>query len=89
MVSLSNHEMPSPNVLRQAQDERRGNAEGFSAGAGRLAGLIPRLLGWPPGEFWNATPAELAAILSASEANLEQPLGRAELEHLLERDNHG
>lgn len=23
------------------------------------------LLGWRPGEFWNATPAELAAVLGA------------------------
>jgi uncharacterized phage protein (TIGR02216 family) len=61
----------------------------FSAEALRLAGLVPRLLGWPPGEFWNATPAELAAILCTGEANHEQPLSRAELEHLLEREGDG
>jgi uncharacterized phage protein (TIGR02216 family) len=61
----------------------------FSAGAARLAGLVPRLLGWPPGEFWKATPAELAAILHTSEASHEQPLSRAELEHLLERERDG
>jgi Phage tail assembly chaperone protein, TAC len=37
----------------------------FKTGAIRLAGLIGALLGWRPGEFWAATPAELATILSA------------------------
>ena len=37
----------------------------FSESAGRLAGLAGALLGWRPGEFWEATPAELAAILEA------------------------
>ena len=36
----------------------------FSEAAGRLAGLAGALLGWRPDEFWNATPAELAAILA-------------------------
>ena len=37
----------------------------FSDSARRLAGLAGALLGWRPAEFWNATPAELAAILEA------------------------
>ena len=37
----------------------------FTAAASRLAGLSGWLLGWRPGEFWAATPAELAAILDA------------------------
>jgi len=37
----------------------------FSESAGRLAGLAGAVLGWRPDEFWNATPAELAAILGA------------------------
>jgi hypothetical protein len=37
----------------------------FSEAAGRLAGMAGALLGWRPGEFWNATPAELAAVLGA------------------------
>jgi hypothetical protein len=61
----------------------------FAAGAVRLAGLVPRLLGWPPGEFWKATPAELAAILHPAEASHERPLSRVELEHLLEREGDG
>jgi hypothetical protein len=35
----------------------------FRNDAARLAGLAGALLGWRPGDFWSATPAELAAIL--------------------------
>ena len=66
----------------------------FADGARRLAGLVPRTLGWRPGEFWQATPAELAAILAAfrqvqDEREGGQPLSRAELASLMERDLHG
>ena len=66
----------------------------FADGARRLAGLVPRTLGWRPGEFWQATPAELAAILAAfrqarDEREGGQPLSRAELASLMERDSHG
>ena len=37
----------------------------FSEAAARLAGLAGALLGWRPDEFWNATPAELAAVIAA------------------------
>ena len=37
----------------------------FAAAAARLAGLAGALLGWPPDEFWNATPVELETILTA------------------------
>jgi Phage tail assembly chaperone protein, TAC len=37
----------------------------FAASACRLAGLAGALLHWRPGEFWNATPAELAGIIEA------------------------
>ena len=36
----------------------------FSDGAARLAGLAGAVLGWRPEEFWRATPAELATVLS-------------------------
>ena len=68
-----------------AQDERST----FADGARRLAGLVPRALGWPPGEFWNATPAELAAILAPADDAGGEPLSRAELISLMERDCHG
>lgn len=38
----------------------------FAESASRLAGLTGLLLGWRPGEFWTATPAEVAAILAAT-----------------------
>ena len=42
-------------------------SELFGASANRLAGLAARLLGWRPGEFWEATPAELASGLQVDE----------------------
>ena len=61
----------------------------FAAGARRLAGLVPWLLGWRPGELWDATPAELAAILAAGEPAAAAPLRRIELTALLERERNG
>jgi tail assembly chaperone len=61
----------------------------FADGAGRLAGMIPRLLGWRPDDFWEATPAELAAILSADETAGGEPLTRSEFDRLVERERHG
>jgi uncharacterized phage protein (TIGR02216 family) len=37
----------------------------FLALATRFAGQTALLLGWRPDDFWNATPAELTAILAA------------------------
>jgi hypothetical protein len=37
----------------------------FGEAAARLSGAVTRLLGWRPDEFWNATPAELALVLSS------------------------
>lgn len=31
----------------------------------RLCGLAGAMLGWRPHEFWDATPAELAAVFGA------------------------
>jgi uncharacterized phage protein (TIGR02216 family) len=45
----------------------------FTEQARRLAGLAGALLRWRPDEFWNATPAELAAILSAMTGEAEAP----------------
>jgi hypothetical protein len=61
----------------------------FAAGAARLAGLIPRVLGWRPGDFWNATPAELAAIFAANGEPGGTPLTRGELAALMEQDRDG
>jgi hypothetical protein len=64
-------------------------SELFAAGAARLAGQVPRLLGWRPDDFWNATPAELAAILTSAEPAAAHPLSRNEFDQLLEQDRHG
>lgn len=64
-------------------------SQSFTATATRLAGMIPRLLGWRPADFWEATPMELAAILSADDAAAGEALTRTELTTLLERDSHG
>ena len=37
----------------------------FADSALKLAGQTALLLGWRPDDFWNATPADLATILSA------------------------
>lgn len=59
----------------------------FAATAARLAGLAARVLGWRPGEFWTATPAELALSLG-SEEPIESPPTRAELMTLIESEAH-
>jgi hypothetical protein len=61
----------------------------FAARAGRLAGIAARLLGWRPDDFWNATPAELAAIFTADDESGADPLTRGELAALMEQDRHG
>lgn len=66
---------------------RAGMNAPFAAGALRLSGLAMRLLGWRPDEFWNATPAELAAIFAPDGEAQGAPLSRAELETLLEREH--
>ena len=61
----------------------------FTAAASRLAGVIPRLLGWSPHAFWEATPAEIVAILRPDGPGSEAPLTRSELAALVERDRDG
>lgn len=60
----------------------------FGAGALTLCALAARALGWRPGEFWSATPAELAACL-ADPAAPPAPLGRADLARMMENDSDG
>ena len=59
----------------------------FGPGARRLAGLAGRLLGWRPGEFWAATPAELIAILAPEPGIAAAPLTRDEMNRMMEADN--
>ena len=47
----------------------------FADAAARLAGLAGVAFGWPPAQFWDATPAELAALVTAigGEAGVPPP----------------
>ncbi|MDE2435550.1 MAG: phage tail assembly chaperone [Sphingomonadales bacterium] len=58
----------------------------FGPGATHLCGLAARLLGWRPGEFWQATPAELAAAI-APPVPVGAPLSRTDLNRLMEQDH--
>ncbi|WP_324262148.1 phage tail assembly chaperone [Altererythrobacter sp. H2] len=60
----------------------------FDAQVARLLPLAARALGWAPDTFWSATPADLAMAL-ADPAASSSSLTRAELDHLLETDDHG
>lgn len=60
----------------------------FGEAAQKLAGLVPRVLGWRPQEFWDATPAELAAILQPESAETTS-VSRQDLNQLMERDGNG
>lgn len=57
----------------------------FRRTAGRLAGLAGVLLGWRPQDFWNATPAELAAIIEGHAPPESDRADRALLERLKEK----
>ena len=52
--------------------------------------LAARMLGWRPGEFWQATPAELLGSICDPEAR-DKSLGpsRELIDQMLERDRHG
>ena len=63
-------------------------SEPFGIRARSLSGLAARSLGWRPEEFWNATPAELAAALAPPvEAGAPGSLGRDDLKRMMEADN--
>jgi hypothetical protein len=61
-------------------------ADGFGAGARRLSYVAARVLGWRPDEFWNATPAELAAALAPDTQPATRPLSRAEMQRMMEQE---
>lgn len=45
----------------------------FADGALRLAGFSGAVLGWSPDVFWRATPAELAAVVTALTGDIAAP----------------
>jgi hypothetical protein len=57
----------------------------FGESAARLAGLAAGALGWRPGEFWAATPAELALSLGGDQAADAAP-SRSDLNIMIERE---
>jgi hypothetical protein len=61
--------------------------EGLGPHAMRLFALAARTLGWRPGEFWSATPAELAGALAPPGEAPGAPLARTDLEKMMEREN--
>jgi uncharacterized phage protein (TIGR02216 family) len=61
----------------------------FAEAAVRLAGLAALRLGWPPDIFWNATPAELAAIVRAGAEDAPEPVDARALRALLEENPDG
>lgn len=51
-----------------------------------LLGLMARVAGWRPDEFWAATPADVRAVLAGwVEADAGAPFDRAELAAMMEQ----
>jgi len=65
------------------------SADKFGESALTLTGLAARALGWRPAEFWEATPAELAACLADPRSDAEAPPSRTEIEQMMEQDRDG
>jgi hypothetical protein len=76
---LTRREFPAGLLPAQEHDVE------FAQSSGRLAGLAGALLGWRPGEFWAATPAELAAVFAALQPAAERPATGDLLAELKER----
>lgn len=60
--------------------------ERFGAAAAALLGVMARALGWRPDEFWDATPADVAAVLAAwRDEDAAAGLGRDALAAMMEQ----
>lgn len=57
----------------------------FADCARRGARVAAAALGWRPGEFWAATPAELVTALGLDAAPAGVPVGHGALSALMER----
>jgi len=71
----------SPLAARVALSPK-GRGKNFADGAWQLAGLAGAILEWRPGEFWAATPDELAAIFEALRG--DEPPAPPDLRALME-----
>ena len=62
----------------------------FAEAVPRWCWLAARVLGWRPGEFWSATPTELAAALHDPQGaqTLTGPT-RDQINSMMEREAHG
>jgi uncharacterized phage protein (TIGR02216 family) len=61
--------------------------ETFAEASRRCCALSARLLGWPPDEFWRATPAELTmALADPIDAVAVAPPSRETIARMMERD---
>ncbi|AQR74429.1 phage tail assembly chaperone [Sphingomonas sp. LM7] len=58
--------------------------EEFAVAAVRLAGAVGLAFGWVPDTFWNATPAELGALVRALRGEDADPVGGDEIARLKE-----
>jgi len=61
----------------------------FGEAAARLAGQAALVIGWPPHLFWDATPAELAAVLTATLPPAAEGVDRNTINAMLERERNG
>ncbi len=62
----------------------------FGPAAVTLAGVMARVAGWRPDEFWAATPADAAAVLRAwSEDAPGQGVDRAAMTAMMEANPDG
>ncbi len=58
----------------------------LSSGALPLLGLMARVAGWRPDDFWAATPADVCAVLGGwAEAEAEASFDGAALAAMMER----
>ncbi|KTE19849.1 hypothetical protein ATE67_12925 [Sphingopyxis sp. H050] len=53
--------------------------------AQQLAGLMARVAGWRPAEFWAATPADVAAVLGGYRDEAGEGVDGAALAAMMER----
>ena len=56
----------------------------FADAAAKLAGLAGVAFGWSPAQFWDATPAELAALVAALGGDAAPPPDAATIARLKE-----
>jgi hypothetical protein len=56
----------------------------FADAAARLAGLAGFWFGWTPEVFWNATPAEFAALVRAPDGGAVEGMAGGDLARLME-----